>query len=45
VGASQSPPPPMTSAPPFAVLGACEDALGDSVDLIRRGAEFALPLP
>jgi hypothetical protein len=32
-------PPPMTSAPPFeALAGAWEDALGNSVELIRRGA-------
>jgi hypothetical protein len=31
------PPTPMTSAPPFEALGAWEDALGSSVELIRRG--------
>jgi hypothetical protein len=28
---------PMASAPPFAALGAWEDVLGNSVELIRRG--------
>jgi hypothetical protein len=31
-------PPPVTSAPPFEDLGAWEDAFGNSVELIRRGA-------